>query len=64
VCCRIAITETIGVPALAAKVRASWKLIPHSAWPAPMSLSGAVVPYGRIWRSTPASRYQPLAAAP
>ena len=31
VCCRMAITETIGAPAAAANVNASWKLIPHSA---------------------------------
>ena len=56
-------TETIGAPAATAKVSASWKLIPHSAWPAAMSASGVVLAYGRIWRSTPASSYQPLAAA-
>ena len=56
-------TETIGAPAAAAKVSASWKLIPHSAWPAAISASGVVVPYGRISRSTPASAYQPFAVA-
>ena len=36
-------TETIGAPAAAAKVRASWKLMPHSAWPAAISASGVVL---------------------
>ena len=56
-------TETIGAPAAAANVSASWKLIPHSAWPAAISASGVVVPYGRISRSTPAASYQPLLEA-
>ena len=43
VCWRIAITETIGAPAAAAKVSASWKLMPHSAWPAAISASGVVL---------------------
>jgi hypothetical protein len=52
-------TETTGAPAAAAKVSASWKLMPHSAWPAVMSASGVVPAYGSTWRSTPASTYQP-----
>ena len=56
-------TDTIGAPAATAKVIESWKLIPHSACPAPTSASGAVVPYGSTRKSTPASRYQPFAAA-
>ena len=48
VCWRIAIdATTIGAPAAAANVSASWKLIPHSAWPAARSASGAVLPYGQ-----------------
>ena len=47
----------------AAKVMASWKLIPHSAWPAAISVSGVALAYGRICRSTPASAYQPFACA-
>ena len=35
-------TDTTGAPAAAANVSASWKLIPHSAWPAAISASGAV----------------------
>ena len=54
-------TETTGAPAAAANVSASWKLMPHSAWPAAIRASGVVLAYGRIWRSTPASSYQPLA---
>ena len=56
-------TDTSGAPAAAANVIASWKLIPHSAWPAAMSASGVALEYGRIWRSTPASRYQSFASA-
>src|SRR4029077_16028560 len=41
----------------------SWKLIPHSACPAPTSASGAVGPYGRTRKSTPACRHQRFAAA-
>ena len=63
VCWRMAITETTGAPAAAAKVSASWKLIPHSACPAAISASGVVVAYGRISRSIPASVYQPFASA-
>ena len=37
-------TDTIGAPAATAKVSASWKLIPHSAWPARDERLGAVVP--------------------
>ena len=33
-------TDTIGAPLAEANVRASWKLMPHSAWPAVMSASG------------------------
>ena len=36
-------TDTIGAPAAAANVSESWKLMPHSAWPAAMSASGVVV---------------------
>ncbi len=63
VCCRTAITDTIGAPAATANVSESWKLMPQSAWPAVISASGVVVPYGRIWTSTPASLYQPFAWA-
>ena len=42
VCWRIAMTDTIGAPAATANVSESWKLIPHSACPAPTSASGAV----------------------
>ena len=44
-------TLTMSAPAATANVSASWKLMPHSAWPAAMSVSGAASPYGRIWRS-------------
>ena len=53
-------TDTSGAPLAEANVSASWKLIPHSAWPAVMSASGVDVPYGRISRSTPAASYQPF----
>ncbi len=36
-------TETTGAPAAAANVSASWKLMPHSAWPAAISASGVVL---------------------
>ena len=36
-------TETTGAPAAAANVSASWKLMPHSAWPAAIRASGVVL---------------------
>src|SRR5258708_22704840 len=60
---RIAATLTMSAPAATANVIESWKLIPHSAWWAASRFSGASVPYGRIWRSIAASRYQPFARA-
>ena len=63
VCWRIAIVDTIGAPAATAKVSASWKLIPHSAWWAARIASGAVPPYGSTSSSMPASAYQPSACA-
>src|SRR3954466_15585177 len=59
----MAITLLIGSPPATAKVRASWNEIPQSAWPEPISVSGALLPYGSTWSSTPASAYQPLACA-
>src|SRR4029079_1611848 len=55
----MAATLTMSAPAATANVIESWKLIPHSAWCAASSVSGAAVAYGRIFRSIPASRYQP-----
>ena len=40
-------TDTIGAPAAAAKVRASWKLIPHSACPAPIKRLGGRAAVGQ-----------------
>ena len=37
--------------------------MPHSAWCAASSVSGAASPYGRIWRSMPASRVPALGRA-
>src|SRR3954463_1259696 len=52
-------TDLIFRPAATANVRESWKLIPHSAWCAPSSVSGVVLLYGRTRSVIAASRYQP-----
>lgn len=56
-------TDLIGAPAAAAKVRLSWKLIPQSACPAVSRVSGAVSVYGITLRPTDDDAYQPLSCA-
>ena len=53
----------MSAPLATANVIESWKLIPHSAWWAARSVSGASVAYGRILNSMPAWSYQPFARA-
>ncbi len=59
----MAITETTGAPAAAANVSASWKLIPHSAWPAAISASGVGGGVRQDLEVDAGVAYQPFAAA-